>query len=297
MTSFRRTLFGYRKPEVDAAVVARDSHISGLEQQAAVLGEAKAALESQSLIQARAIASNEADLTSLSGMVIERERTIRDLTERLEEANACHDRSIASLDKVAARLEELQAQARGQATRIRMKALREAVEVGKRAQLLNDLEDEVGSPNGGLRDDSADIAAPDIAADAEAAAEAAAQAAPLSSANGSSTNGNGNGHALEPGTSWTPGLYEGKVRLEIGPLGDFAQLVGFEDAVGKLGATDISVERFSEGRATFSMRLDRPVDLLRELEAVSFIDFKVRHTAPDNLILDVDEDGSGRHAA
>jgi hypothetical protein len=297
MTSFRRTLFGYRKPEVDAALVARDSHISGLEQQAAVLGEAKAALESQSLIQARAIASNEADLTSLSGMVIERERTIRDLTERLEEANACHDRSIASLDKVAARLEELQAQARGQATRIRMKALREAVEVGKRAQLLNDLEDEVGSPSGGLRDESADIAAPDIAADAEAAAEAAAQAAPLPSANGSSTNGNGNGHAVEPGTSWTPGLYEGKVRLEIGPLGDFAQLVGFEDAVGKLGATDISVERFSEGRATFSMRLDRPVDLLRELEAVSFIDFKVRHTAPDNLILDVDEDGSGRHAA
>ncbi len=105
------------------------------------------------------------------------------------------------------------------------------------------------------------------------------------------------GHHRSPDTSWTPGLYEGKVRLEIGPLGDFAQLVGFEDAVGKLGATDISVERFSEGRATFSMRLDRPVDLLRELEAVSFIDFKVRHTAPDNLILDVDEDGSGRHAA
>jgi hypothetical protein len=297
MTSFRRTLFGYRKPEVDAAVAARDSHISGLEQQAAALGEAKAALESQSLIQARAIASNEADLTSLSGMVIERERTIRDLTERLEEANACHDRSIASLDKVTARLEELQAQARGQATRIRMKALREAVEVGKRAQLLNDIEDEAESTGGGLAGGSEDVAAPDIAADAEAAAEAAAQAAPLPSANGSSTNGNGNGHALEPDTSWTPGLYEGKVRLEIGPLGDFAQLVGFEDAVGKLGATDISVERFSEGRATFSMRLDRPVDLLRELEAVSFIDFRVRHTAPDNLILDVNEDGSGRHAA
>jgi hypothetical protein len=303
MTSFRRTLFGYRKPEVDAAVAARDSHISGLEQQAAALGEAKAALESQSLIQARAIASNEADLTSLSGMVIERERTIRDLTERLEEANACHDRSIASLDKVTARLEELQAQARGQATRIRMKALREAVEVSKRAQLLSDIEDEAegGLPSTSRSDDSADVVAPDIVADAEAAAEAAAQAAPLPSANGSSFNGNGNGngngHAVEPDTSWTPGLYEGKVRLEIGPLGDFAQLVGFEDAVGKLGATDISVERFSEGRATFSMRLDRPVDLLRELEAVSFIDFKVRHTAPDNLILDVDEDGSGRHAA
>jgi hypothetical protein len=276
MTSFRRTLFGYRKPEVDAAVAARDSHISGLEQQAAALSEAKAALESQSLIQARAIASNEADLSSLSGMVIERERTIRDLTERLEEANACHDRSIASLDRVTARLEELQAQARGQATRIRMKALREAVEVSKKAELLSAFEGET-------EEDESDIAA-EAAAVEEAVAEVAPQAA-----------SNGNGHHVD--TSWTPGLYEGKVRLEIGPLGDFAQLVGFEDAVGKLGATDISVERFSEGRATFSMRLDRPVDLLRELEAISFIDFKVRHTAPDNLILDVDEDGSGRHAA
>ncbi|HVW46044.1 MAG TPA: hypothetical protein VHA76_03250 [Solirubrobacterales bacterium] len=273
MTSFRRALFGYRKPEVDAAIAARDSHISSLEGQAATLGEQNAALEAQSLIQARAIASNEADLSSLSGMVIERERTIRGLTERLEEANACHDRSIASLDKVTARLEELQAQARGQATRIRMKALREAVEVGKRAQLLGEIEDEESRP--------------DIAAEAAAVEEAVAEVAPQPTANG-------NGHH---DTSWTPGLYEGKVRLEIGPLGDFAQLVGFEDAVGKLGATDISVERFSEGRATFSMRLDRPVDLLRELEAVSFIDFKVRHTAPDNLILDVDEDGSDRHAA
>src|ERR1700761_8275826 len=122
MTSFRRTLFGYRKPEVDAAVAARDSHISGLEQQAAALGEAKAALESQTPIQARAIASNEADMTSLSGMVIERERTIRDLTERLEEANACHDRSIASLDKVTARLAELQARARSRGTRSPRKA-------------------------------------------------------------------------------------------------------------------------------------------------------------------------------
>ena len=129
MTSFRLALFGYRRIEVDAAVTARDSHIAGLEQHAAALTEHQQSLEAQSLIQARAIASHEADVSSLSGMVIERERTIRDLTERLEEANACHDRSIASLDAVSARLEDLQAQARGQATRIRMKALREAVEL------------------------------------------------------------------------------------------------------------------------------------------------------------------------
>ena len=80
------------------------------------------------------------------------------------------------------------------------------------------------------------------------------------------------------------------MRLEIGPLGDFSQLVGFEDAVGRLGASAISIERFSEGRATLSMHLDQPVELLRELEELSELDFKVRQTASDNLVLDVDED-------
>jgi uncharacterized coiled-coil protein SlyX len=288
MTSFRLALFGYRRIEVDAAVTARDSHIAGLEQHAAALTEHQQALEAQSLIQARAIASHEADVSSLSGMVIERERTIRDLTERLEEANACHDRSIASLDAVSARLEDLQAQARGQATRIRMKALREAVELSGKAQALAEVEE----------------AEPALPATAEPEPEIAAEvaeieeAAPQPTANGS-TNGhaNGNGHAAEPTTSWEPGLYSGKIRLEIGPLGDFSQLVGVEDAVGRLGATDISVERFSEGRATFSMRLEQPVDLLRELEALAALDFKVRHTAPDNLILDLEDDGPERHAA
>ena len=286
MTSFRLALFGYRRVEVDTAINARDSHIAGLEQHSASLVEHHQALEAQSLIQARAIASHEADVSSLSGMVIERERTIRDLTERLEEANACHDRSIASLDAVSARLEELQAQARGQATRIRMKALREAVELSGKAQALAEVEaDEAPSDPGPQPRD--------IAADVAAVEEKIAAAAPQPTANGYA---NGNGHA-EPGTSWEPGLYEGKIRLEIGPLGDFSQLVGVEDAVGRLGATDISVERFSEGRATFSMRLEQPVDLLRELEALAALDFKVRHTAPDNVILDLEDHGPERHAA
>jgi hypothetical protein len=295
MTSFRWALLGYRRLEVDAAVAARDSHIAGLEGHAATLGERNAALESQSLIQARAIASHEADLSSLSAMVIERERTIRDLTERLEEANAVHDRSIASLDAVSERLEELQAQARGQATRIRMKALREAVEVSNRVRELNEAEG--AEAGGGMAEADAEPAEAQPRTDIAAEAAAIDQAAPTPSANGS-TNGNGNGHAtVDPDASWEPGLYEGRLRLEIGPLGDFSQLVGFEETVGRIGATDISVERFSEGRATFSMRLDQPVDLLRELESLSSLDFKVRHTAPDNLILDVDEDGPERHAA
>ena len=38
------------------------------------------------------------------------------------------------------------------------------------------------------------------------------------------------------------------------------------------------------------MRLDEPIELLRELEGLSSLDFKVRHVAPDNLILDIDDD-------
>lgn len=253
MVSFRRVLFGYYRPDVDAAIGARDTQIAGLEQQAAVLGEKNSTLETQGLLQARAIAEADADMSSLSGMVIEREREIRSLGERLRDANERHERSIVSLQAVSERLEEIQAQARGQATRIRMKALREAVEVSRRSQDLAEAQD--GLADGAARPDSS-------------GAEAALGQ-----------------------------LFEGLIKLEIGPLGDFSQLVGFEDAVGQIGASDVSVERFSEGRATFSMQLNHPVELLRELESRSALEFKVRHTAPDNLILDIDEDPSPEQRA
>jgi hypothetical protein len=238
MGSFKRAFLGYRRDEVDAAIVARDARIGVLEQ------DAGAAID----MATRA----EAEAASLSGMVIEREREIRGLSERLREADERHERSIASLRAVSERLEEIQAQARGQATRIRMKALREAVEVSRRTRELAE-----------AHDGTADGEAPD-AASAEAALGQ---------------------------------LFEGLIKLEIGPLGDFSQLVGFENAVGRLGASEISVERFSEGRATLSMHLDEPVELLRELEESAPFDFNIRRTADERLILDVDEDQDPEHRA
>jgi hypothetical protein len=252
MGSFKRALLGYRRSDVDAAIAARDARRWALERDAEeAVGRWREASE--------AAASAEEDLAALAEMVIEREREIRGLHQRLLEANERHDRSVASLETVSAKLEEIQAQARGQATRIRMKALREAVEVGRRAQELSD-------------------------------AQAASEVAP---------NGNGNGAAAADEVEIAARrLYEGLVRVEIGPLDDFSQLVGFEDAAGQIGASEISVERFSEGRATLSMRLDEPVELLRELEEHSPLEFKVRRTADDNLILDIDEDqGPEQHAA
>jgi hypothetical protein len=237
MNGFRRSLFGYRHAEVENAISSRDAQILELGR--------KADSQRETIIEM------EGETTALAGMVLEREREIRVRDERLCEANEIHDRSIASLDAITARLEELEAQARGQATRIRMKALREAVEVSRKVKALTDID-------------------PAFQTEPRAGTEPEADAAESGAADDA--------------------LYAGRVKLEIGPLGDFSQLVGFEDAVGQLGASEISVERFSEGRATFSMNLDQPVDLLRELEELSNVEFKVRHNAPDNLILDVDED-------
>jgi uncharacterized coiled-coil protein SlyX len=237
MGSFKRVLLGYRRPDVDAVISARDVRIGELERQVSASAEL------------------ERELISLSGMVIEREREIRSLRDQLRETGERYDRSVSSLEAVSERLEEIQSQARGQATRIRMKALREAVEVSRRVQDLTGATEADATSNGA----------------------------------------DGNGRAK----SDPQGFFEGLVKVEIGPLGDFSQLVGFEDAAGRIGATsEISVERFSEGRATLSMRLDEPVELLRELEERSPLEFRVRHTAGDSVVLDIDEDhGSGQQAA
>ena len=94
------------------------------------------------------------------------------------------------------------------------------------------------------------------------------------------------------------GMYSGEVEIEIGPLKDFAQLTGFEDAAGGIeGASQIKVKRFSGGRAWVSMKLENPIDLLRALEEKAPFDFVVRDTRRGGVVLDVDEDGSEQHRA
>ena len=239
MGSFQRAFLGYRRTEVDAAIAAWAEKVAELDRQ----------------------------LAYMSGLIIEREREIRDLQEELRLAHERHDRNLASVESISLRLEEVQAQARGQATRIRMKALSEAVEVSRKVKNLAGrigVETPAGNGSAGF----SEVA--------------------------TAPNGNGHHPEVDPRE-----LFEGLVKVQIGPLGDFSQLVSFEDAAGQIDATsEISVERFSEGRATLSMRLDQPVDLLRELEERSPLEFKVRHTAGDSVVLDVDdEQGPQRRAA
>ncbi len=74
----------------------------------------------------------------------------------------------------------------------------------------------------------------------------------------------------------------------MGPLSDFSQLVGFEDAAGGIGSmSEISVTRFTQGRATLAMRFKQPVELLDELKQRAPFEFKVRDRCSDRVVLDV----------
>jgi hypothetical protein len=212
---FRRALRGYDPDEVDAAIQARDARLARLEREAQRLAE----------------------------RVIDREKRLQDLMK--------HPVAAA----IGGGVEEIYGQARRQATRIRMKALEDAVQMADRVTELSKLRDELGARVSEL----ADVARARLGL--EEAVEGPAD-----------------------------GRYAGEVEVEVGPLRDFAQLTMFEDAAaGVEGASKIRVKRVTDGRATFSMNLENPVELLRELEERAPFDFVVRDTRADGLVLDVDD--------
>ena len=212
---FRRALRGYDPDEVDAAIEARDARLARLEREAQRLAE----------------------------RVVEKERRIQEALKRPMAA------------AISNGIEEIYGQARRQATRIRMKALEDAVQMADRVTELSRLRDDLGTRVSELAD----------VARARLGMEEASEAPP-------------------------DGRYVGEVEVVVGPLRDFAQLTGFEDAAGRVdGASEIRVKRVVDRRATFSMNLENPVELLRELEERAPFDFVVRDTRSDQLVLDVDD--------
>jgi hypothetical protein len=170
---------------------------------------------------------------------------------------AAADTNRVALSRALSSIEEIYGQARRQATRIRMRALEDAVQMADRVTELSKLRDELGA----LVSELAEVARARLGIE---------------------------------GASQPPagGRYAGEVEVEVGPLKDFAQLTGFEDAAADVaGASEIRVKRFSDRRATFSMNLENPVELLRELEERAPFEFKVRDTRRDGLVLDVEDDG------
>jgi hypothetical protein len=223
---FRRALRGYDPDEVDAAIEARDARLARLEREAQRLAE----------------------------RVVEREKRLQEALRR--PMAAAVDTNRVALSRALSSIEEIYGQARRQATRIRMRALEDAVQMADRVTELSKLRDELGA----LVSELAEVARARL--------------------------------GIEGVSQPAGGRYAGEVEVEVGPLKDFAQLTGFEDAAADVaGASEIRVKRFSDRRATFSMNLENPVELLRELEELAPFEFKVRDTRRDGLVLDVEDDG------
>ncbi|HEX2467988.1 MAG TPA: hypothetical protein VHJ54_07270 [Solirubrobacterales bacterium] len=208
--------------------------------------------------------------TELSERVVVRERALRELRLELARVREESDAGLRALAALADDLEAVRRQARGQATRIRMRALREAAELSERISELSQRPSQV-------RDRMLESLREAIVRVGQEDEREPALEMPMSP--------NGSGHA-EPAE-----LFEGLIEVEIGPLADFSQLVGFEDAAGAIAATsEISVKRFARRRATLEMKLAEPVALLRELEGRAPFEFEVRDTRSDRVVLDVDEE-------
>ena len=198
----------------------------------------------------------------LAARVIDRERELARTRLELQRLREEGDEGLRALAAIVDELEMVRRQARGQATRIRMGALRDAVELSGRVTELTRRQAEARERLlASLNDAIARIGTED----------------------GEEEAGSG-GPDLRP----VGAVFEGTVEIEVGPFEDFSQLVGFEDAAGAVAATSqISVKRFAQGRATLEMKLAQPVELLRELERRAPFGFEVRDQRSDRLVLDV----------
>ena len=218
---FKRSLIGYSPKQVDEALAAQDAVIeqaaSSFAAQAARLASTTAEAE-RGLVR---IEQLELVCEQLADRVVGRERELAALTRELAVLHGEGERRLDALTLLAEELEMVRRQARGQATRIRVQALREAAELSEliteatqhpvesRARMLDAIQDAItrlGEQWEAPIGPAEGIEAPPLASD----------------------------------------LYEGTIEVEVGPLDDFSQLVGFEDAAGAIAATsEISVKRFT----------------------------------------------------
>jgi hypothetical protein len=250
-------LFGYRPAAVDEALAQRDFAIAERESEIATQWRELAAAQGR-------IEELERVANTLSERVVERESELRELKAELARVHGESDRAVVALGAIAEELALVRGQARGQATRIRLKALRDAAEVTDR---ITELARRPGEARERLLEALGE-AIHRLGGDEE-----------LGPAEGS------NGHRPDADAG---DLFQGLVEVEVGPLSDFAQLVGFEDAANGIGAArEISVKRFAKGRATIEMNLGEPVELLRELEERAPFEFHVRDTREGRVVLDV----------
>ncbi len=290
---------GYRVREVEDALAERDAELT---QSGVVVAEMRAALAGRDQL----IGSRDERIEQLNGvahhlsrLVVEREAELRELRAQLAEFGGRRDsddleallrtrdeEAASALEKLQRDVAEIGAQARGQATRIRMQALRQAVRFAARgrADEADDDFDAAARVEGGEEEAPAPEQ-PRFGLGERPAGEPLPEETGRTQEFAAIVEMNG-----AQASNGTVGMFEGLVQMEIGPLEDFSQLVRFEDAIREIeAASEISVKRFSRGRATLALRLQEPVELLRELERRSPFGITVRGLRDDRLIVDLNQ--------
>jgi hypothetical protein len=253
----KRSLFGYRRSLVDEELAGREASLAECGMR---LAELRARLDERR----QRVGHLEGVCDQLSKHVVARERDLEALDAELEPLRAEGNRATEALLALADELEGVRAQARGQATRIRLRALRDAADLSGR--ITECARRPVEAREGMLAAIQEALERIGVEAD---------EPEPVDPRTG---------FAVRPAAE----MFDGLVEIEVGPLHDFSQLVGFEDAAGGITATsEISVKRFAQGRATLEMKLAEPVELLHELEQRSPFEFRVRDRRFDRLVLDV----------
>jgi hypothetical protein len=249
-------LLGYRRTDVDAAIARRD----------AALASARETLDAR---QAR-VDELEQVAGRLAEKVVAREGELREVRAELADERRRSEEALRALGRLSGEIGDLRERARAQATRIRLQALREASEL---SVLVNEAGRGDERPRRRLLEEL------------KAAVERVGSAEEPDADSPLPVPANGSRSGAKPGE-----VFDGLVEVEVGPLSDFSQLVGFEDAASGIAATsEVSIKRFSGGRATLEMHLKHPVELLRELEERSPFEFKVRDQRRGRVVLDVEE--------
>ncbi len=264
----------------------------------------------------------EAALAQTRQACFDRDRRIAQLESALDLSRSEAESRLRGLAALGTELEALRVSSRGNATRIRLEALREAGAVSARIRDLGPRPEEATESLmlaleralDRIGDDWADeearledteelvrMAVPEPEGEIVITKTATPQAeeederheAPARVDRGAPTSAASNGNGASPAAgpdSAVSAATGRRVRIDVGPFRDFSQLVSFEDAANAIGATgEISIRRFSGGRAEIDVDLHGPVDLIRELGHRCDITFDVRTSEEDRITLDLAE--------
>ena len=244
---------------------------------------------------------------------VERDRRMVYLESELDLSRSSAASQLRALAALGAELEELRITARGQATRIRLTALREAAEVSAMVKAVagapeTAAESMLVALEGALtrlgsdweRGEGADgpTDQPIVSRTAAPGPETGSGDSELVELEAALDGSAGAGIQATADTAEgvtearvavaPPAGSQRKISVDVGPFSDFSQLVSFEDAANAIEATsEISIRRFSEGRASIEISVSEPIDLLRELERHCDLRFEVRSNGSGELILDL----------